>query len=356
MKLTLRSPLWIRPEIVRPGGVFTVRLAETPPAAARVWLRRDSADQEAQVAVVSTDGARLSCVTPPDASEGVRDLVVRAGDAEEIEANAVWVVPRHDDPFTFIHTSDLHLVDACDGRLLDRRPLAEGLVRAINDLRPAFVLHTGDAVSRYGQNPRDVLPAALVLWQTAEFARIMRGLQAPLFLVPGNHDRAYSWCREAWRQHVTRDAGPTDYSFDYGQCHFTGLDGSVIYPEQPGGQTSAGLSPDRLLWLANDLGRAADSRRRFLFYHFDYLGQLPPLARDGRVDMVLFGHQSRGPGRAPGVEGCLVSHLSEAEAFRPVTVDGEAIRLGPARAYLDLGEPSPLDFRDIAGMNEGSGP
>jgi uncharacterized protein len=95
-----------------------------------------------------------------------------AADAKWIEPNWVKVrtiklaqaKPSH----RIIHISDIHHKGD--------RPYLEAVVRKINGLSPEAVCFTGDLIER-----RAFVPEAL---------RILEGIQAPLYGVPGNHDYA----------------------------------------------------------------------------------------------------------------------------------------------------------------------
>ena len=74
--------------------------------------------------------------------------------------------------FTFVQISDTHT--ARDKSAYNSR--YREVIRQVNELKPAFVIHTGDA---------------LELWSpesAAFFKEISKSLAAPMYVVPGNHD------------------------------------------------------------------------------------------------------------------------------------------------------------------------
>jgi len=287
----------------------------------------------------------LECAARQGTQHGLYDLVVRACARGACMKKAVCVCERFRDPFTFVHTTDLHLLKpGSEGRIHDRRDMAAAMVEEINARKPEFVLNTGDAISRYGTRPDDILPPEVVVWQFQEFVRLMRRLEVPMFLVAGNHDRAFSWSRREWLKHMGRpwDRPWCDYSFEYGDYHFVTLDGSVTCDDHTGASAGNSCSSERVAWLADDLKRAAGSRLRFLFHHYDYGRKLLPAIEEGGVDMVLYGH-SRRPTHEPGTAtGWLASHLRGREAYRVISVEHGTISQSVPRLYEDLAEPSIL--------------
>jgi len=346
--LCLREPSWIRPAIVTPHTPFRV-VVERGPECGPIALLLRAPEGVADLCVTSRRTAGegrflvLECAVDPSAPEGMYALEASAPGARLRMPRAVLVRKQFRQSFTFIHTSDLHLLKVCNGALCHRVEMAEGLVEAINAASPEFVIHTGDVISRYGSGPTDILPEAWVRWQFETFARIAQGLRVPMFLIPGNHDRAFAWCRREWRTHMGEpwDGPCHDYAFDYGDCRFFGLDGSAEYDEQTGRSRGATYSTQRLALLAHDLASAASKQRRFLFCHYDYTGQLAPMLTQAEVDMILYGHAKAVRWTAESGNGPAVSHLQAAEAYREVRVAPEELTLGKPRLYADLGREQP---------------
>ncbi len=337
--MTIFEPRWTRPALLLPGRTFRLGCDDAPDSpvearleknGTRIGLSMGRAGPAAGAAHIFLD-----CVVPELVREGFYDLRVRAGRREAVAPNSVCVVRRFRKPLTFIHTSDLHLVGRMpDGRVGDRSDTAKALVAEMNSVAPEFVINTGDIISRYGQDARDVLPADSVARQARWARKILLGLDVPMFVTPGNHDLAFEWSRASWMEHMGRPAGreTDDYSFDWGEYHFAALDASVEYDEQSLEAARTGFSDDQLQWLAGDMRRAAGSRLRFLFCHYDYRRQLDPLLRELRVNMVLYGHS-----KAIGYEAAVMDgHLPGVRAYQLVTIDGDGISVKPGPLYHEL--------------------
>ena len=134
----------------------------------------------------------------------------------------------------------------------------------------------------------------------------MEKIEVPVYLVPGNHDlggwdatpppqgtaRREWWRFFGWRQHeippVKEEYYTHDYSFDYGNVHYVGLeayDNYDGYMYDVYGEES--FIPSQITWLQNDLQNAG-SKTKVLFYHYDFKHELN-LSTLG-VDMALWGH------------------------------------------------------------------
>jgi len=174
--------------------------------------------------------------------------------------------PRGRKLFTFVVVADTHVNQAEDyssspyecnvlANARTRRVVAE-----INEIDPVLVLHLGDIV-----NPVPELPA----YQEAagHFKALVSNLEAPLHLVPGNHDvgdKNVSWVPAG----IVSDAhlalyeshfGPHYYSFDDQGVHFVVVNSPII---------NSGLraEAEQREWLERDLS-ANEGRRIFVSIH-----------------------------------------------------------------------------------------
>ncbi|MFC1717625.1 metallophosphoesterase, partial [Candidatus Poribacteria bacterium] len=140
---------------------------------------------------------------------------------------------------------------------------AEGLkiferaIYEINQLNPDFAIHIGDKVQGYTRDQSQWLK------EYEEFMSYMNKLNAPWYLVAGNHDvfspiwdtndRTYE---ELYKEHF----GPIRYSFDYKNSHFV-----FMYTDDA--MTSVPVVADEQIeWLKNDL--EGNTRTNvFIFLH-----------------------------------------------------------------------------------------
>ena len=137
----------------------------------------------------------------------------------------------------------------------------EAIVHRVNRARPDFVVHLGDI-----PHPVPGLPEhAQAL---AEAKRIYAGLDAPLHVVPGNHDvgdKPHPLSpapRTGPELHAVfeRTWGPPWWSFDLRDCRFVGIDTPVL-------NTGLPLESAQWSWL-EDVLSSAGGRRIFVFAHY----------------------------------------------------------------------------------------
>ncbi|MCX6376386.1 MAG: metallophosphoesterase [Armatimonadetes bacterium] len=195
--------------------------------------------------------------------------------------------------FSFVQISDTHVgvkQTAYDARFAE-------VMRQINELNPAFVIHTGDALQSW--SPEN---AALFKEMTAK-------LSAPIHIAPGNHDiqnlrkstpSQASESISAWKQAFEYDRA----AFERDGCVFIALDSNLY---------NTGFPAERaqLTWLRSEL-RKAKGKRIFIIEHSplfltnpgdpngDYFevdeparGVLLKLFREHKVEVVLTGHVHR---------------------------------------------------------------
>lgn len=150
-----------------------------------------------------------------------------------------------------------------------RRQMAE-----IDKLDPAFVIYTGDLVGEGTEQEYREGVAALKL------------VRAPVFPAVGNHERrngGIKWYHELFGKDL-------DYSFDYGNWRFVGLDDSM-----------GGVSAEQLAWLQVKL---QTPKRKVVFAHMP-----PPLG-------IWWVHPFRGNYKAylatveaAKVDACVYGHI-----------------------------------------------
>ncbi|MFW9915273.1 MAG: metallophosphoesterase [Candidatus Thorarchaeota archaeon] len=119
-----------------------------------------------------------------------------------------------------------------------RNDILAHIFEEINTTSAEFVLHGGD-LTRDGTAE-----------EFQELVPILEKLSIPLFVTPGNHD-----IRSGGTQAYEKLFGPTNYTFDFGHCHFVMLDTS-----------KETLTEEQLDWLNNDLD-LSDKPLKFVFTH-----------------------------------------------------------------------------------------
>ncbi|MFC2151129.1 metallophosphoesterase [Bacteroidota bacterium] len=235
------------------------------------------------------------------------DLRISASDniTDEV-TNAVKIIDQYKENYYFVQLTDTHLpthyfYEDPEG-VTDTSELNDlyEVIKDINLIQPEFVLLTGDLIN---EGELEDFECRRNHTRTVE---LLEKFEVPVYIVPGNHDlggwdatppsqgtaRREWWRFFGWRQHEIPPANSEylthDYSFDYGNVHFTGLesyDNYDSYMYDIYGDLS--FIPSQITWLQNDLLNAG-SKTKVLFYHYDFKHELN-LSSLG-VDMALWGH------------------------------------------------------------------
>jgi len=142
------------------------------------------------------------------------------------------------------------------------------VINRINQLRPELTIHLGDLV-----HP---VPAQPTFAQAAgNFKQLTRELEAPLYLVPGNHDvgdKPVVWAPAGtvnerslalWKEHFGRHY----YSFDFRDLHWVIIDAQII---------NSGLAAEgeQRTWLEGDLAANAGKRTFFAIHYPPFVSDL----------------------------------------------------------------------------------
>lgn len=156
-------------------------------------------------------------------------------------------------PLLFAQITDTHI--GAEG--FSRERLADVIVR-LNEIKPAFVIHTGDLLDCYGDS--------LAEWLA--YQTIFAQLRVPLYAVPGNHDtgKTPTVARQArWKSHL----GAERFSFVHSQAAFIGADFTPFW--QPNWRRSEEIARQReenVRWLRQELQNTSNCAARFVFGHF----------------------------------------------------------------------------------------
>lgn len=195
--------------------------------------------------------------------------------------------------FTFVQISDTHTAQnkpAYNARYRE-------VIRQVNELKPSFVIHTGDALELWSPESASL------------FMEISKTLAAPMYVVPGNHDLlnmktvgAAKAARQiaAWKEII----GPDRMSFEREGCVFIGLNYALWNTGYPAEER-------QFQWLESEL-KKAQGKRIFVFQHAPLFIQKPTepkagyfaveapardrildLLRAYKVEAVLTGHYHR---------------------------------------------------------------
>jgi 3',5'-cyclic AMP phosphodiesterase CpdA len=252
-----------------------------------------------------------------------------------------------DEPFYFIQLSDPQL-----GMFTDNRDFAqdaanfEFAVTAVNRLRPAFVVITGDLVHKPGD-------AA----QIAEYRRIVAKIDRsiPVYNIAGNHDVENVPTPESLAIY-TKIFGPDRYTFRHRGLVGIVLNSSVIH--SPGKTPEQRAEQER--WLRAELGkaRAEGARHIVVFQHHpwfiksaseaDQYFNIPmarraaymALFREFGVRYLFCGHYHR---NAEGRDG-EIENITSGPVGKPLGGAKSGIRVAIVRAdkiehlYYELGD------------------
>jgi len=207
---------------------------------------------------------------------------------------------------------------------------------------PDFVVQTGDMVA----NGDDTLQ-----WST--FLNIEHDLlrQTAFFPAMGNHEHETHYFRELFHD------GPSYYSFDWGNAHFSVLDSDIVNTTSDF-QVKHALWGEQTRWLEEDLKHHQDSVFRFVVAHHppftavkqrqganEHMTALAPMLEKYHVTAGLFGHDhnyqhylkngihyvTSGGGGAPLYDvdmppAGITQRVVSMENFVSVTVDGKTAR------------------------------
>jgi len=170
--------------------------------------------------------------------------------------------------------------------------LYEKAVTKINNLKPDFVVITGDFV----HNPNS-------LAQIQEFKRITAKInpKIPVYYLPGNHDLGQTPDKESIKKY-NKNYGSDRFSFNHKGSSLIGFNTSLIKaklekPEQ-----------EQYNWLVKKLKKSQEANHRILFCHYPFFNKTADeptaysnidlgyrekyldLFKDFRVDAVFSGH------------------------------------------------------------------
>jgi 3',5'-cyclic AMP phosphodiesterase CpdA len=158
-------------------------------------------------------------------------------------------------PFFFIQLTDPQFGFIEENRSIEKESaLYQKAVDAINRLKPAFVVITGDLVNDRKNTA-----------QTAEFKRIthMINKDIPVWYSPGNHDIGQSPTQNDIDDFVSM-YGHDRFSFRYGGSLFIGLNSCVIK------SAPNDFEEEQFHWLKDQLESNKDALHKIIFTHYPF--------------------------------------------------------------------------------------
>ena len=167
---------------------------------------------------------------------------------------------KRSDPFFFIQLSDPQLGFIDNNRSYTRETeLMELFTDAINRLRPAFVVVTGDMV-------HDLNDAG----QVAEFDRLIARIDPaiPVYFTPGNHDVGNE-ARDRLVEAYIKKYGYDRFAFAHRGAYLIGLNTPVVWADCPDRERK------QWRWLAAKLKRSRRYGRTIVLGHHPFFSNRP---------------------------------------------------------------------------------
>ncbi|NMA96113.1 MAG: hypothetical protein GX974_08755 [Clostridiales bacterium] len=231
---------------------------------------------------------RIECKISPNIMPDLYSLKAAWENGSDFMPNAVRVVDGFSNNFTFIHITDPHVCSALED---ESEEYLKRAVKRINEVNPEFVLLTGDIASRYDED-KQPLDAQIIEHDYKLVQQILLELKVPLFITAGNHDLAFDFIRDFYREYIARPVKgkSLDYAFSFGDHKFITFEGFCHYDYETLAMVDKSLTLDQLKWLQSELNSAQNALSRILFYHYDYKEQLPPLFDRYNINLALRGH------------------------------------------------------------------
>lgn len=183
--------------------------------------------------------------------------------------------------FAFLHITDTHFPhDPIAADLMAKAQNAQDLILApygVSEKAPAFAIVTGD-ITEFG----------IEGW--AAYTNSLANSPIPFYGQLGNHDNTWT----SLRPQISAAHGGVTFSFDFGGCHFIGVDSSIPQDPRPA------IGREALLWIERDLKKFPPGTPLFLFLHHEPNGsqyasdynceQLMDLFARRNLALIMAGH------------------------------------------------------------------
>lgn len=154
-------------------------------------------------------------------------------------------------PFFFLQLSDPQFGFIDNNKSISAETEAMNkAVTAINQLKPPFVVITGDFVNN-SKSKEQIAAYKSMIAQIDSSVKV--------YMIPGNHD--IGKVSRASIDNYKKNYGETHFSFRYGDCTFIGID-SNIWKEEDKEREEV-----QFKWLEQELQKTKDARFKFVFTH-----------------------------------------------------------------------------------------
>ena len=154
-------------------------------------------------------------------------------------------------PFFFLQLSDpqFGFIDNNKSISAETEAMNKALT-AINQLKPPFVVITGDFVNN-SKSKEQIAAYKSMIAQIDSSVKV--------YMIPGNHD--IGKVSRASIDNYKKNYGETHFSFRYGDCTFIGIDSNIIKEEDKEREEV------QFKWLEQELQKTKDARFKFVFTH-----------------------------------------------------------------------------------------
>lgn len=154
-------------------------------------------------------------------------------------------------PFFFLQLSDPQFGFMDNNKSVSAETEAMNkAVTAINQLKPPFVVITGDFVNN-SKSKEQIAAYKSMIAQIDSSVKV--------YMIPGNHD--IGKVSRSSIDNYKKNYGETHFSFRYGDCAFIGIDSNIIKEEDKEREEV------QFKWLEQELQKTKDARFKFVFTH-----------------------------------------------------------------------------------------
>lgn len=154
-------------------------------------------------------------------------------------------------PFFFLQLSDPQFGFMDNNKSISAETEAMNkAVTAINQLKPPFVVITGDFVNN-SKSKEQIAAYKSMIAQIDSSVKV--------YMIPGNHD--IGKVSRASIDNYKKNYGETHFAFRYGDCAFIGIDSNIIKEEDKEREEV------QFKWLEQELQKTKDARFKFVFTH-----------------------------------------------------------------------------------------